>query len=86
MNQYTVIQPPWVDDQLADLWLSASDRDAVTAAADRIDRELRNDAETKGEQVSSNLRRLAIGPLWAYYTVHPDDCVVKVWSVLPAKS
>jgi hypothetical protein len=86
MNQYTVIQPEWVENQLAELWLKAKDRDAVTAAADLIDRELRNEAESKGEQVNRDLRRFAAGPLWAYYTVHPDDCFVKVWAILPAKS
>ena len=85
MNQYTVIQPPWVENQLAELWLDAADRDAITCAADQIERELRNGAESKGEQVDRNLRKFVVGPLWAYYTVHPDDCFVKVWSILPAK-
>jgi hypothetical protein len=25
MNSYTVIQPPWVDDQLAELWMESED-------------------------------------------------------------
>jgi hypothetical protein len=86
MIHYTVIQPQWVDEQLAHLWLTARDRPAVTAASNAIYQELREGADVKGELVQDNLRKLAIGPLWAYYTVHPDDCMVKVWSVRRAKS
>jgi hypothetical protein len=86
MNRYTVIQPEWVEDQLAELWLNAVDKQSVTAASHQLDQELRSDAENKGEQVDNKLRKLVVGPLWVYYTVHPDDCIVKVWSILPAKS
>jgi hypothetical protein len=84
MNHYTVIQPPWVDEQLAELWLASDNRAEFTAASDAIYRELGEDAENKGELVQDNLRKLA-GPLWIYYTVHPDDCLVKVWSIRKAK-
>ena len=88
MNRYTVIQPKWVENQIAELWLNAVDKSAVTAASDQLDQELRLDAENKGEQVdyNLNLRKLVVGPLWVYFTVHPDDCFVKVWSILPARS
>ena len=86
MNHYTVIQPPWVEDQLAELWLAADDRPEVTAASNAIDRELREDAENKGELVEEGLRRFALGPLLVYYSVHPGDCLVKVWSIRRSKA
>ena len=85
MIHYMVIQPKWVDEQLAQLWLAASDRSAVTAASHVIYHELSADAETKGEEVEQSLRKFVCGPLWVYYTAHPDDCIVKIWSILPAK-
>lgn len=85
MNHYMVIQPNWVDDQLAELWLNASVRSAVTAASNAAYRELAEDADLKGELVQGDLRKFVSGMLWFYYTVHPDDCVVKIWAILPAK-
>jgi hypothetical protein len=85
MSRYTVVHLPTVDRELAQLWLSAMDRDAVTRASDAIDEELRVDAELKGQVVRGNLRRLATGPLWAYYVVEPDDCRVTLWSIRRAK-
>ncbi len=86
MNHYMVIQPEWVDEQLAQLWLTAEDRSAVTFASNVIYRELSEDADIKGELVQDNLRKFALGPLWVYYTVHPDDCLVKVWSIRTARN
>ena len=71
---------------MAELWLTAKDRASVSAASNAIDRELREGAESKGELIRENLRKLALGPLWVYYTVHPEDCQVKVWSIKLAKS
>lgn len=85
MNRYTVVHSIWVDEELAELWLTATNRASVTAASNAIDRELREGAESKGELIRGDLRKLALGPLWVYYTVHPDDRLVKLWSVRTAK-
>ncbi len=47
--KWTVV---WVDnseDELADIWLRADDRSAITSAAYRIEHELRQNADQKGE-------------------------------------
>ena len=44
---YTVTWSPFAQDQLADLWLAAADRDALTRAAHEIDRTLRDDPDAR---------------------------------------
>jgi hypothetical protein len=46
---YTVAWKPSAEQDLASLWTSASDRQAVTDAANRIDALLRVDPNTQGE-------------------------------------
>jgi hypothetical protein len=86
MNQFMVVQPNWVDEQLAHLWLNAEDRPAITSASNDVYRELKHDADVKGELVQDNLRKIVLGPLCVYFTVHADDCTVRVWSIRPAKN
>lgn len=81
MNRYTVVQPPEVDDELATLWLDAANRAAVTAAMDAIERDLSVRAEDLGEAVGEGVRVVVAGPLWVYFTVHPEDCIVRIWSI-----
>jgi hypothetical protein len=49
--RYTVTLAPSAQNQLADSWTNAPDRQAVTAAVHRIDTALRVDAHLKGEEV-----------------------------------
>jgi hypothetical protein len=44
--KFTVVSLPSVDDQQIELWLSASDRKAVSDAANWIERQLKNDPLT----------------------------------------
>lgn len=66
--------------QLAAIWLNASDRNAVTKASDRIDRLLRSQPLAVGEDLGA-YRRLHDPPLEVIYTASPDDCLVQVWRI-----
>jgi mRNA-degrading endonuclease RelE of RelBE toxin-antitoxin system len=77
---YTVVWTPSALNQLADLWNQASDRQAVTDAADGIDRELRVDAHLRGAPYDHR-RYLHISPLVVLYRVDPDDRMVRVIQV-----
>jgi hypothetical protein len=65
---------------LADIWIQAADRQAVTDAADRIDRALARDADRKG-QVFHGRRVLVDAPLAVTFAVSVDDCLVTVSQV-----
>ena len=45
MKKYTVVWLKSVHHEVGEIWLAASDRNAVTAASDEIDFELAVDAE-----------------------------------------
>jgi plasmid stabilization system protein ParE len=79
--RYTVIWSPFAQDQLADLWLAAADRDALTRAAHDIDRTLRDDPDAKGFPFGGD-RMFVAGPLRVVFVVRPDDRtaeVIEVW-------
>lgn len=81
MIRYTVVWPGGAQDELAELWIAASDRSAVAAAANDIDVELSEDAAAKGEQLSEGLRALFAPPLRVLFAVREDDRVVEVLRV-----
>jgi hypothetical protein len=56
---------------LANIWMSAADRDAVTRASDRLERYLKNDPLGVGESRAGRMRVVFIGPLAVFYTVDP---------------
>jgi hypothetical protein len=62
--------------------MNAANRNAIQSASDLIDRELANDAETKGDEVSEGLRKLHVPPLKVVFTVRDEDRIVEVLSVL----
>jgi plasmid stabilization system protein ParE len=75
--RYTVTWLPAAQDELANIWNQAADRQAVTNAANRIDRTLLWNAEQKGRP--DNGRRILIDlPLAVTFTVSPDDRLVRV--------
>lgn len=76
--RYTVV---WSDPalaQLADLWTNAPDRQAVTEAANAIDRELARDPAAKGSPAQEGFRTLDIPPLHSLYAVDEPDRIVRV--------
>jgi hypothetical protein len=78
--RYTVTWSPYAQDQLADLWLRAADRGAVSQAAHQIDQALRDDPETKGFPFAGD-RMIAMPPLRVVFTVRPLDRIVVVTEV-----
>ena len=73
MTRYTVTWTRAAEDQLAEIWLRASDRKVVNAAQNRIDNELAKDAGRKGTEVAEGLRELTVPPLKAFFEVHEMD-------------
>jgi hypothetical protein len=78
--RYTVVWAPSAQDELACIWLRASDQQAVADAADDIDRLLRFSPTIVG-QLQDNSYVLTVEPLVVKYTVNPDDCLVRVLEV-----
>lgn len=74
----------WIDvarDQLADLWIRAADRRAVTAAVDSIDKRLRFDPRDVGESREDPERIAFFPPLVVRFRLSEDDRRVLVVSV-----
>jgi hypothetical protein len=78
--RYTVVWHADARDDLAELWLAASDRRNVTAAADQIDRELAVNPEQKGQQFYGDWF-FEISPLCVIYSISPDDQLVEVLQI-----
>jgi hypothetical protein len=78
MTIYTVVWLASAQDELAEHWMNASNRNAVTAAAHLIDEELSHDAATKGVALSEGLRAFFAAPLRILFTVDEGDRIVEV--------
>ncbi len=78
--RYTVSWHSKALDELARIWLQASNRRAITAAVNQIDRLRRHAAEQVGVQHQGDWY-LAVRPLAVIYSVSPDDRLVQVLGV-----
>ncbi|MCI0363492.1 MAG: hypothetical protein L0219_06385 [Phycisphaerales bacterium] len=78
---WTVAWLPDAESELAELWLTATDRERVTIAADQIDMQLRRYPEDAGESRASGRRILIVPPLAVTYRVLADDRLVQVVNV-----
>ncbi|HEV3006070.1 MAG TPA: hypothetical protein VGX78_16495 [Pirellulales bacterium] len=78
MNRFTVVWLQGAQDDLAELWINARDRSAVSAATRLIDIELSRDAPTKGVELHEGLHAFFAPPLRVLFTVDEADCVVEV--------
>lgn len=79
---FTVVWKPTATSELAEIWLNAADRAAVTAAAHQIDTSLRVDPFTQGESRSGNRRILFAPPLGVDFEIEALDRrvdVLRVW-------
>lgn len=82
--RYSVACTPAADGQLAAIWITARNRDAVTAAALEIENALADGPLTVGESREGNLRILFVEPLGVRYIVEPEDLrvvIVQFWTV-----
>ena len=78
MTSYRVITTKRAKDQLIEIWLSASDRSAVTQAQHRIETTLSHSPRHPGRELSEGLWRIAVQPLVAYYSIDDARAVVKI--------
>ncbi len=78
--KFTVTWMPSAEQQLAHLWMNASDRQAVADSANRIDRTLKHHADTKGEPLGPFLA-LYDEPLSVLYMLDAEDRMVRVIQV-----
>jgi len=67
---FTVVWLPEALDDLADLWTKATDRQALTDAANAIDRRLRSDADAQGQPFFGR-RLLVVAPLAVTFADFP---------------
>jgi len=81
MTIYTVVWKRSAEQQLAALWLTASNRNALTRAAARIDLLLGADSDQQGTLIFDTVRQLMIPPLGVEFEVIQDDRIVWVLSV-----
>jgi plasmid stabilization system protein ParE len=79
--KYTVVWQPLAEQKLAAIWTDASDRKAVTSAANAIDRLLQLDPELKGESRSGSERVLIVPPLTVAFEIREPDRMGRVLSV-----
>lgn len=78
--KYTVVWDDDASDRLADIYNRASDKAAVEAAGNTIDRLLKNDPDRRGRPLNGT-RFLTVPPLTVVFTVSPDDRLVRVQQV-----
>ena len=81
MIRFTVVMHPLAEQELAELWLDASDPSAVAHAANAVERELAVDAHLKGRQVSARTREISWPPLHCLFRVRMNDRIAEVFSV-----
>jgi hypothetical protein len=81
MNRYAVEWLPDAESELADIWITATDRDAVTGAEVNRTRILANDPINNGAPLSEGLRKLELWPLVVFYSVDSTRNFVEVSNV-----
>jgi hypothetical protein len=79
--KWTVVYRSSAQDQLANIWLSAPNPQAVADAADEIDRILGRNPHNAGESRGDTTRVLVERPLAVLFEVFADDAIVEVFSV-----
>jgi hypothetical protein len=79
--KYTVTFTAFAEYQLADIWLRARNRQAVTQAADYLDTLLRTDADQVGRLRSDGRRAVVKHPIGYTFEVSVADCRVTVVSI-----
>jgi hypothetical protein len=79
---WTVLWLPDAEQELADAWLNAPFRDAVTRAAHIIDQLLQRDPENNGQPILNGRRCVLVPPLGVLFRILADEQrveVIHVW-------
>lgn len=79
--KYTVVNAPVADEQLADVWLKAVNRQDVADAFNSIESSLKRGAQLQGREHPNGWRVLIVPPLAVTFCVSIDDRLVKILSV-----
>jgi hypothetical protein len=79
--KYTVVSTPIADHQLAEIWLQAPNRQEVADALDKIESQLRQNADQQGRLHPNGWRVLSHPPLVVTFKVSNDDRKVTIISV-----
>jgi hypothetical protein len=79
--KFTVVWQRQAEAALATLWTQASNRNAITKAANAIDALLRREPEKHGESRAGSTRILIIPPLAVRYQIREQDRLVVVAAV-----
>ena len=86
MTRFTVIWWKEALDELAELWLASADKPAISAAADAIDRELRERAGLWVERSAEEPYFINVAMLRAYFRVSEMDRLAEVFKVVRVQS
>ena len=75
---FTVTWLPDAENELAEIWLTSTDRNAVTKSAAEIDRLLAEKGPNEGESRPANTRVTFVRPLAVLFRVDPSSRTVTV--------
>jgi hypothetical protein len=75
--RFTVVWSLIAEDQLTELWLNATDRNAVTVAQHQVDQTLRVDPDLQGNPFFGD-RILVVAPLTVVFSINVLDMQVVV--------
>lgn len=78
MSRFGLYWQPSAIDDLADVWIDASDRVAVNLAVDFIEAQLAEYPAGWGTELSEGLYEISIRPLRILFTLDADQRMVKV--------
>jgi hypothetical protein len=78
MSAFRLHWQPRALDDLADIWIKASDRSAVNMAVDLIEAQLAEDPMAWGTQLSEGLYQISIRPVRLLFTCNANQHIVKV--------
>ena len=79
--KFTVVWKSAAERQLADIWLEATDRQAITSASEAIESALATRPEELGESRPLDCRLAFVDPLAVTFRVTAADRLVEVLSV-----
>jgi hypothetical protein len=83
---YRVLWVPVAEEELAQLWMEAAERDRISGAADEIDSRLARTPADEGESRGPGRRILLVPPLGVTFEVIFDDLLVRVLDVWEFRS
>lgn len=78
MTRYTVTWHQDAEQDLASLWISATDRDDITQAVQAIDLALSSASGSVGDQIAEGLYGLNAPPLRVLYVIRETDRIIEV--------